>query len=419
MNSHLHVKRIYLENIRCFDSLEIKLNKKNESIVIVGDNGQGKSTILRSLAMGLCDQSSASALFRELPGEYVRHGAITGVIEVDLSGKGAYSYRITTTIHSLENFERVEQKLFRFHGSRQKTLSQDEFPWDRVFASGYGAGIRVQGVQDYDYYLTVDAVYSLFRYDVLLHNPELIVRRLIDEDRKRNGQSPFALTRLKDLLGSMLDLDKSDRIELTSTGIQICGDWGYTDLGSAGDGYRATITWVLDLLAWWFLKAQQENRFGESGRLSGVVLIDEIEQHLHPKWQRSVVRKVLRAFPDIQLIATTHSPVVASGCEGVAVHRVTDGGETVEHPFGWLAEDVYRMMGLKSSRAKPFETDVVREFVLLDRKKLTGKASRSEIVRWNDLLSRLRQLPDSDPVHIMKRLANIQHKLSKAGHKET
>ena len=44
----------------------------------------------------------------------------------------------------------------------------------------------------------------------------------------------------------------------------------------------------------------------------GIVLIDEIEQHLHPKWQRTIIPKLIETFPNIQFIVTTHSPQVLS-----------------------------------------------------------------------------------------------------------
>ena len=71
----MYVRRLRLKNIRCFEEFELPFEPTGGSALLIGDNNAGKSTVLRSLAMGLCDQSSASALFRELPGEFVRRGS--------------------------------------------------------------------------------------------------------------------------------------------------------------------------------------------------------------------------------------------------------------------------------------------------------------------------------------------------------
>jgi hypothetical protein len=217
----MKIERIVLKNIRRFEQLEIKLYGK--SALIVGDNGDGKSTIIRSLAMGLCDDSSASALFRELHGETVRTGSKSdGRIEVDLRDRTG-EFRTVTRIKSLRAFERLEQKLYQrsLRNNRPRNVSPSKFPWHRIFAAGYGAGVRVQGTADYDYYLTVDAVYPLFRYDAPLQNPELVVRRLVDAAR-RNGQGTAdaahtVLTSVRTLLKNVLQLDDRDKVELTRT----------------------------------------------------------------------------------------------------------------------------------------------------------------------------------------------------------
>ena len=325
----LYVTSLTLTNIRCFSYVEFDLSPRR-SILIVGDNGDGKSTVLRSLAMGLTDQSSASALFRELPGEFVRHGVDDdGVIDVRLSNGSGSEYHIRTIIRSLETFERVEQELFESHkGARRRSVTQDEFPWEKIFASGYGAGIRTTGTADFEYYLTVDAVYPLFKYDVALQNPELVIRRLIAKSRHRSKNpkksESLMLAALSDVLAEMLQLEKGARLVLTDTGIALVDRSGQTELSSLGDGYRATVTWVLDLLAWWFLKRRQDRSRVPILKPEGIVIVDEIEQHLHPRWQRNIISLLHDAFEGIQLIATSHSPLVASGCQGVPVHRLRD-----------------------------------------------------------------------------------------------
>jgi predicted ATP-binding protein involved in virulence len=285
------------------------------------------------------------------------------------------------------------------------------FPWDRIFATGYGAGIRVQGTADYDYYLTADAVYPLFRYDAPLQNPELIVRRLVDAARRSSQGGAQAanriLTYIKKLLKNVLQLDDEDQVELTRIGITVRGRWGRSELSSLGDGYRSTVTWVLDLLSWWFLKTSTARSAKDPSAIQGIVLIDEIEQHLHPRWQRSIMRLLIESFPGVQFIATTHSPLVASGCEGIPVHRLSQGKHDVVAPFGWLAEDVYEMMGLPSSRATTFTKNVLDEYRRLDEKRLRSSLSKHEQRRLIDLREKLGALPGDDPVRLTTELVNL------------
>ena len=406
----MKITALRLKNIRCFEDLTLQLN--GESALFIGDNGDGKSTVLRSLAMGLCDNSSASALFRDLYGESVRHHCDRGTIEVDL--KGRLLLRTKTTIRSLPNFERVDQDLYQLpRNARPKKLGQADFPWSRIFAVGYGPGIRVQGTTDYDYYLTVDALYPLFVYDTRLQNPELVIRRLVASARPRRDPTPI-LRKVKNLLALLLQLEPKDSLQLTRAGIFMKTREGLHPLSSLGDGYRSTITWVLDLLSWWYLR-------GSAGLtdISGVVLIDEIEQHLHPRWQRNIMQLLTRSFPNVQFLATTHSPLVASGCEGVPVHRLHKGQHSVGSPFGWRAEDVYQMMGLSSSRARSFTEEVVEKYKRLDEKRLRGSLTPAEAADLNDLRERLATLPADDPVRLATELENLAQLAHASARRET
>lgn len=66
----------------------------------------------------------------------------------------------------------------------------------------------------------------------------------------------------------------------------------------------------------------------------GVILIDELELHLHPKWQRGIIPKLTETFPNCQFIVATHSPQIVSDVqpESIFILKSTDSGVIVEHP---------------------------------------------------------------------------------------
>lgn len=379
----MYVTRIQLKNVRCFEELCLEFGQHGSSMLILADNGQGKSTLLRSLAMGLCDESSAAALFRELPGEFVRrpkgmqhvptgnHGEICiDFVHENDDVPGQFDYfRIRTKIVSGDVFERINQDdhlrdepgsagLFRLEtnsiDATERPVSNEDFKWADFFVSGYGAGSRTSGTADYRYYLPVDAVYPIFNYSNPLQNPELAIRRLIDAAHKvatakaKDGEvsnpndlhkayETAILEKVKLPLKRVLDLDDIGQIEIQSNAILVRGTWGIAELAELGDGYRSTVTWILDLFSWWFLyffapespgqefdasvKAKWEEFL--SDEVSGIVIIDEIDQHLHPKWQHSILPNITRAFPLVQFIATTHSPMTVIGTTEIDESRLT------------------------------------------------------------------------------------------------
>ena len=84
---------------------------------------------------------------------------------------------------------------------------------------------------------------------------------------------------------------------------------GWVPFNSLSDGYRNMIAMVADI-AHRAVRLNPHLANNAPQKTEGIVLIDEIDLHLHPKWQRSVVSKLKEAFPRFQFIATTHSPFI-------------------------------------------------------------------------------------------------------------
>lgn len=313
----MYIERVRLTNIRRFEELILEFDKSARSLVIAGDNGDGKTSILRCIAMGLCDEASASALLRELPGDFVRHGSDEGQIDIFLRDVRGNQFRILTTIRSLHAFESVKQTLYTHDkGWREQ---EETFPWARIFVVGYGAGVRTIGTSDYSEYFAADAVYPLFNYTVPLQNPELVIRRIIDHvgsrrtdfDGQADADEPWRLrrneawTRVRAILGNVLNVNPGG-IALTKRGLTISSNKRKRrELNTLGDGYKATTNWVVDFLSWSYLRARRN----QPEQAMAIVLIDEVEQHLHPRWQLTILDSIKRTFPRAQLISTTHSPL--------------------------------------------------------------------------------------------------------------
>ena len=402
-SSSMYITKMVLDNVRCFDHIEIDLQSNQELLnwtLLLGDNGVGKTTIIRSLAIGLVDSASASALLKELYGDWVRRQAgkqAKAIIRIEFNKKceNGQPWHIQTTI---EGTGGDDIKV------TQATYPEENFPWQDIFVCGYGAARRAYGSKDYSEYSPIDAVYTLFNYDSPIQNPELILRRLADTEVDLNE----ILTWFDEVL--MLP---NGSTQLGLGGITVDGPWGkFMPLGAIGDGYQATLAWVADMLGWvMFYDYNLITNFKSD--FCGIVLLDEIEQHLHPIWQKSVIKLLHTRFPKLQFIATTHSPLVASGSQDAAVHVLRAGGHQIERPYGWLAEDVYSMMGLNNTRSKEFTSEVLDKYERLLQKQHDGKASDVDLIQLKQLRKELALLPESDPVSLTTEIVNITNSLRK------
>ncbi|BDI17951.1 ATPase [Nostoc cf. commune SO-36] len=109
----------------------------------------------------------------------------------------------------------------------------------------------------------------------------------------------------------------------------------------------------------------------------GVVLIDEIELHLHPKWQREIIPALTRTFPNCQFIVTTHSPQVLSQVkpEGIYILEKTDQGVVAKRPESSFGRDSNRiledLMGVPE-RPQEIKQSLLELFRLIDAGNIEG-----------------------------------------------
>jgi predicted ATP-binding protein involved in virulence len=104
---------------------------------------------------------------------------------------------------------------------------------------------------------------------------------------------------------------------------------------------------------------------------AGIVLIDEIELHLHPKWQREIIPALTRTFPNCQFIVTTHSPQVISHVkpEGIYILEKTESGVTAYRPessYGRDSNSILEDLMNVSERPEKIQEELLQLFRLID-----------------------------------------------------
>ncbi|MDM8523307.1 AAA family ATPase [Desulfococcaceae bacterium HSG8] len=321
--SPFYLAKVTFKDIQGFEYLSADFLGESGDVrmcsMLLGDNSSGKTAFLRCLALGICDGTSAAGLMRYLQGNLVQHGKQSGTIAVELirPGNRLHSYLIVTEIEPVPVAEQLTKKFYHIsnNGSEIQTSARD-FPLDNLFVCAYGAG-RVSGqtTDKHEYYRIIEAVSNLFHYVQPMQHPELSLRRIISAAQKnvheaekiQAGQE--TLFRFQKLIEKLFMFEDQDTVELTEKGIEVVSAKKHSSLLTHGDGYKNTAAWVLDFITWNMLAG----RSLDPDNISGIVLIDEIEQHLHPRWQRHIVKLLREAFPKVQFIATTHSPLCAAG----------------------------------------------------------------------------------------------------------
>jgi AAA domain, putative AbiEii toxin, Type IV TA system len=302
--------------------------------LLLGDNGSGKSTILRAIAMTALGLALTES---RLPTK--------GLIRRSRADQDENEGHKTAEIHAELLLHEQEHAPGRRHAAgfvlvrkgelEQATFSPDNHSqwvqepgyqsksvWEPVFESnneaffavGYGATRRVEAPETLDpaarsklTFLRGQRLLSLFQESFSLIPLSTWLPRLADSNPGRYKEVEQLLSRLlKPTHCTFTGTWKRENDGLFETGgLNV----PFQDLS---DGYRAFIGWAADML---FHACHGCSRSKKLVDLRGIVMVDEIDLHLHPRWQMKVISTIARAFPRMQFILTSHSPLVAGSLE--------------------------------------------------------------------------------------------------------
>lgn len=165
----------------------------------------------------------------------------------------------------------------------------------------------------------------------------------------------------------------------------VAGRFTTFELEQLSDGYRNLLALVLDFAR---RLAQANPGWANPLEAPGILLIDEVELHLHPRWQQTVIPNLRKAFPNTQLLIATHSPEVVTTVDSKGIYIVSDGTlRSCPTPtYGAKSSDVVsEVLGMKSQRPPGNEVadKISRLFAAIDAERLDeAKSLRAELESW-------------------------------------
>jgi hypothetical protein len=172
--------------------------------------------------------------------------------------------------------------------------------------------------------------------------------------------------------------DKEDNYLFIRNGMEI-------PVQCLSDGYRGYLGWIADLLH--HLDFACSDQSLDLTHVNGIVLVDEIDLHLHPEWQMEVIQTISKTFPRIQFIFTSHSPLIAGSVEWMNIKhlRLDNQHRTGIDPFrtpvhGLDADQILltSLFGLKTTRAKKKYDELERIRV----RALSGDDEAARLLMW-------------------------------------
>ena len=433
---------LHIDNVLCFkEPQELKLSDKNgkpaQWTVILGNNGVGKTTLLRCLAGMeireteeinlqnnkliksyfplLFDPSeSLSLMWNELDLLEESGAHINALVSFPETLKAIHESKKDSPI----NFQVASIEVIVNTEAGMATEFDEGIPEDSLkgfICYGYGATRRI-GQTSLSERISAEHSASLFSDNATLINAE---EWLLQTDYAVKSSSGKMRTRLRKQFNQIIEILKKILPDVENVRISLGKDrdlpraefltpFGWVSLSSLGLGYRTTITWMVDLAVRLFKRyPDSEDPLAEPA----IVLVDEIDLHMHPKWQRDIMQFLTDRFPNTQFIVTAHSPLVVQAAQDANIVLLRREGDRVvidnnpEIIENWRVDQVLTsVFEMPSARPAKIEPLLQRRKEILTKPKLTV-SDRAEL---KELEAKIGTLPTAETSEDIKAMDIIR-----------
>ncbi|GAB4376667.1 MAG: hypothetical protein Kow00121_24170 [Elainellaceae cyanobacterium] len=407
-----------VEEVLCFKDRQVLDTSRGNSdpaqwTVILGNNGVGKTTLLRCLAgmeMSLLvegEERHPLLLMPDLSNILMwQEGEILEKYFPRVSSRILCNSPLTTTriIHSANEKNKNQIGQISIDVGYDYHLSIEKDNLRGLVCYGYGA-TRILGETSLSESLSSENSASLFSERASLINAEEWLLQTDYAARSASGKTRDRLQKqlnqiiaiLKRILPDVEDIRIAPADEeILRPRAEFLTPYGWVRLSSLGLGYRTAIAWMVDLAVRLFQRyPNSEDPLAEPA----IVLVDEIDLHLHPKWQRNIMSFLTERFPNTQFIVTAHSPLVVQAAKDANIVLLRREGDRVvidnnpEIVENWRVDQVLTsVFELPTARPADIEPLLARRQELLAKSRLS-KADKAEL---QELEAKIGSLPTAE-----------------------
>jgi predicted ATPase len=402
-----------VENVRSFglaQTLDLSDGRGRPSqwTILLGDNGSGKTTLLQSLAVMVPRAIHAASG----PNEKHEHYPHAPEIFLSFSSKEEYRTFIRAGADELNMSARLvcgakldaKDAIFRGHKvsvqlTAQRSGRAEGYPAviEKFCVYGYGAARRI-GLGALSEARDSDPRATLFDENcALLNAEEWLLQADYAAAKSKDPKAEERLGRIKDILVRLLpDVDEL-RIKPSGTQtpfVEAHTPYGWVTMRSLSSGYRSVVAWMVDLASRMF------DRYPNSPdplAEPAVVLVDQIDAFLHPKWQRDLVQNLTAIFRNTQFVVTAHSPLIVQAATEAKIVLLRREGDHIvidnrtESVRGWrldqiVASDLFENLGTRDPKTE----ELLRQRKSILTKPRLSTDDKSELQKLEEQIGPLR-----------------------------
>lgn len=387
----MYLTQLDIIKVRHLSGIQIPISESKKHLILTGRNGSGKTSVLISLTE---DMIHMLDYMEDL--EY--EGKLVSAIDLETGDTSIVPGREDSLkscrAYTVSELERIHTEV-RPHFSGDDVELYRQYKNGKFIVASFGAVRRFESVRP----VHVEKVDLKTAYDMNARPSDEFIKYILDirvtqalasagGKEKKAKEIERWFDNLEQLFKEMLD-DDSASLEFNEDTFEfriLENGKDSFDLNQLADGYSAIMEIVADLM----LRMQRKAGMTFCYDLPGIVLIDEIETHLHLSLQKKVMRFLTGLFPRIQFIITTHSPFILNSTENAVIYDlenhtlVNDGLTNV--PYEGVVKGYFEVDALSTILREKYE-----RFMELTQREFLSDDDLEEISRLEVFLD---EIPD-------------------------